>query len=227
MVLPPTDTRSRADAVVASLKSYIDSSELAIGDRLPSERNLAAQLGVSRPILREALAQLATLGVVESRTGSGTFLKKTLSPSDQHVVVQLDAERNTLLQYLELRRALESEVVTLLAKRASDEDIQALERLVDAIEKEHATKGTAPVADEQFHLELYRRVGNPLFMQILEPLWAVLNALWDEPLGKQGVGQGTLPLHRELVDAIKRRDAEVARAATVAMIASVEQDLLS
>lgn len=181
---------------------------------------------MSRPILREALAQLAALGVTESRTGSGTFLKKSLSPSGQHVIVQLDAERGTLLQYLELRRALESEVVVLLAKRASKQDVKALELLVDAVEAEHALKGTAPVADKRFHLALYERVGNPLFLQILEPLWTVLESLWDKPLGKNDVGQNTLALHRELVEAIKNHHPEAARRATVAILESVERDLL-
>lgn len=211
---------------MSRLRVFIAEQGIEVGERFPSERDLALQLGVSRPILREALAQLATLGVVESRTGSGTFLISTFSEHDQHVIVQLDAERNTLLQYLELRRALETEVVALLAKRASAQDIAELERLVEAIEIEHAATGSAPVADKQFHLELYKRVANPLFLHILEPLWTVLESLWNEPLGKKDVGKNTLPLHRELVQAIKHHDAVAARAATTAMIASVEEDLL-
>jgi GntR family transcriptional repressor for pyruvate dehydrogenase complex len=221
-----SETQSRTNAVVENLKSYIASHRLDVGDRFPSERELAAQLGVSRPILREALAQLATLGVVESRTGSGTYLKRALSSNGQHVIVQLDSERTTLLQYLELRRALEGEVASLLAVRAGEEDIRELERLVGDTEAEHAEQGSAPYADKQFHLELYKRVGNALFLQILEPLWKVLESLWDEPLGKKDVGKGTLPLHRELVNAIRDHDPERARSAVVQIIADVERDLL-
>ncbi len=225
-ILEPVTNQSRADAVASSLIRYLAESDFAVGTRLPAERTFAERLGVSRGIVREALAQLTTLGIVESRTGSGTFLCKRPSISDQHVVMTVDAERTTLLQYLELRRALESEVASLLAKRASAEDVAYLHSLVDAIEAEHAELGTAHDADKRFHLALFERLDNPLFLQILTPLWEVLETLWNAPLGNRNVGQGTLPLHRQLVHTIAECDAEAARETVLQLLGSVENDLL-
>lgn len=225
-MLEPVTSQSRAEAVTSSLVRYLAESDFEVGTKLPTERTFAEQLGVSRGIVREALAQLATLGIVESRTGSGTFLRKRPSLTDHHVVMTVDAERTTLLQYLELRRALESEVASLLAKRANAEDVAYLHSLVDAIEAEHAATGTAPHADKRFHLALFERLDNPLFLQLLTPLWDVLETLWDAPLGNHNVGQGTLPLHRQLVHNIASRDATAARETVVALLASVENDLL-
>ncbi len=69
------------------------------------------------------------------------------------------------------------------------------------------------------------RVGNPLFLQLIEPLWQGLGNLWDKPLGKTTVGHSTLPLHRELVRAIAQGDAEVARKTVEELVARVEGDL--
>ncbi len=212
--------------MAASLIRYLAEGGFEVGTRLPAERTFAERLGVSRGIVREALTQLATLGIVESRTGSGTFLCRRPSVNDQHVVMTVDAERTTLLQYLELRRALESEVTSLLAKRASADDVAYFHSLVDAIEAEHAAKGTAHDADKRFHWALFERLDNPLFLQLLTPLWDVLETLWDAPLGNHNVGQGTLPLHRQLVHNIASRDATAARETVVALLASVENDLL-
>lgn len=225
MPIKPVITRSRADVAADNLKHYILDANLQPGERLPSERELATHLGISRPILREALRHLATLGVVESRTGSGTYLTSTISPDDQHVIMQIENERTALLQYLELRRALESEVVAILATRASADDIKELELLVDALEKEHFETGSAAETDKAFHLALYRLSGNPLFMQILKPIWSMLERLWHQPLGKQHVGSQTVHLHREIVLCIKQRDPAGASNLVREMLRLVEQDL--
>ncbi|MEM6431338.1 MAG: FadR/GntR family transcriptional regulator [Deinococcota bacterium] len=225
VLVTPVVSQSRAEEAASSLLNYLVNNELTVGQRLPAERVLAEQLGVSRGILREALTHLTTLGIVESRVGSGTFLCKRPSGNEQHVVMMLDAQRDTLLRYLELRRALETEVVALLAQRATAADIAHFEELVRAIETEHHTKGTAHESDKRFHLALYERVDNPLFLQILMPLWNVLESLWNSPLGNTEVGQGTLPLHRQLVECLRVGDVDGARASVTAMLDSVEQDL--
>ena len=225
VVVTSVTPQSRAEEAASSLLAYLASSKLTVGQRLPAERVLAEQLGVSRGILRESLTHLATLGIVESRVGSGTFLCKRPSSNEQHVVMTLDAQRDTLVRYLELRRALETEVVALLAQRATAADIAYFEELVNAVEVEHYTKGTAHESDKRFHLALYERVDNPLFLQNLMPLWNVLEHLWNSPLGNTEVGQGTLPLHRQLVNCLRAGDVNGARAAVTAMLDSVEQDL--
>lgn len=227
-ILAPVSTQSRADAVIESLTTYICYAGLEMGARLPSERDLAADLGVSRPILREALKHLAALGIVEAKTGSGTYLRKLISPSDQHIVMKLESELQTLLQLIQLRRALESEAAALTALNATEEQIDELECLVDALEKEHFEQGNATETDKAFHLALYKFSGNPLFFQIIEPLWEAVEKLWVRPLfGKQHIGHRTLEHHREAFNHIRDRDANGARQTILAMLELVEEDLIT
>lgn len=227
MALPqPVIVLSRTDAVVENLTSYISEVGLVVGERLPAERELASALGVSRPILREALKHLAALGIVETKTGSGSFLRDPISLSDLRIVMKLETERQSLIKLVELRRALESEAAALAAKRISPAELDNLERLLDALEHEHFSKGHASETDKAFHLALYRYSGNPLFLQLLEPLWNRLENLWDKPLSSNTyVGKDTLPMHRMAFNFISQGDAEGARKTIYDMLTLVERDL--
>lgn len=218
-------TQSKSEAVIESLTSHITAAGLRVDDRLPAERELAAALGVSRPVLREALKGLAALGVVEAKSGSGTYLRRLPSPHDLHLVMRLELEREVLMQLLELRRALESEAVALAARHADEEAIDELEKLVEALEEDFHARGNNPETDRAFHLALYRHSGNPLFWQVLEPVWERIESFWRYPLGKKDFAKRTLPLHRKTFEHIRARDPEGARAAILEMFAIVEEDL--
>lgn len=217
--------QSTGEAVIESLADYISKSGLTINDRLPAERVLAAGLGVSRPVLREALRHLAALGIVEAKNGSGTYLRRPLAPNDRHVVMRIEMERESLLQLLELRRALETEAVVLAAARMSEFDLQELEVHVGRLEQEFAEKGENAEADKAFHLALFRYTGNPLFLQLLEQVWEGIGQFWRYPLGKHDFAQRTLPLHRTIYERLRERDPEGARAAVQQMLAIVQEDL--
>lgn len=223
--LQPVAVQSRTDAIIDALAAYASEADLAVGDRLPSERDLASGLGVSRPMLREAFRHLETLGIIERRTGSGTYLARPLTTSDTHIVVSLETERESLVQVLELRRALESEVAALVAIRATAEDLAELECLVDALETEFEQRGNNPESDLAFHRALYDLCGNPLFHQLLQPLSHAFERFWQSPLGKSDFARRTLPLHRSLFERIRDRDPEGARRVVWNMLSIVEEDL--
>ena len=225
MALRRVTPQSRADAVIEALAAYIEAAGLVPGDRFPSERLLAEKLGVSRPILREGLRHLAALRVTESRTGSGTYLLKPLSSSDRHIVLQLESERQGLLQVLQLRRALESEAAALVAQYGTDADIAELRGLVDRLESDFVELGDNPEADKAFHLALYRLSGNPLMRQLMEPIWETFERFWQHPLGKESFARRSFPLHRRIFDAIRSHDPESARRLVIEMLDIVEEDL--
>ncbi|HEX7003736.1 MAG TPA: FadR/GntR family transcriptional regulator [Trueperaceae bacterium] len=223
--IPRVVTQTKTEAVIESLAHYVSASDLQVDDRLPSERDLALALGVSRPVLREALKHLEALGVVEPRPGSGTYLRSPLSPNDLHLVMRLELERESLMKVLELRRAIESEAAAMAAVHASDEGIRELERLVDVLEEDFATKGDNPEADRAFHIALYRLSDNRLFGEVMKSVWDQIEKFWKYPLGKQDFAKRTLPLHRKTFERIRDRDPEGARAAIHEMFAIVEEDL--
>ncbi|HZW99267.1 MAG TPA: FadR/GntR family transcriptional regulator [Trueperaceae bacterium] len=218
-------TQTKTEAVVESLARFVTEAKLQVSDRLPAERDLAIALGVSRPVLREALKRLEALGVIEPRPGSGTFLRTTLSPNHTHLVVQVDLERESLIQLLELRRALESEAAAMAAARAPDEAIANLGGLVDQLEDEFRRTGDNPESDKAFHMALYVLAENRLFWDVITPVWEQLETFWQYPLGKRDFAKRTLPLHRELYERIRARDPEGARKVVHRMFEIVEEDL--
>lgn len=223
--IPRVVTQTKSEAVVESLARFVHESSLRVDERLPAERELAAALGVSRPVLREALKHLEALGAIEARPGSGTYLRERLSPGDSLVIMRVDLERESLLKLLELRRALEAEAAGLAATRADEAAIAELEHLVNRLELEFQTEGDNPESDKAFHMALIRASGNRLFWDVLSPVWNRIETFWQYPLGKLDFAKRTLPLHRTLFERIRARDPDGARAVVHQLFAIVEEDL--
>ena len=216
---------SLSSNVLDALAAYIEEMQLKPGDRLPAERVVAEGLGVSRPMLREALGRWAALGLIETRNGSGTFLRKPVAANHQHLIVTLSSERQSLLQTLELRRALETEVVALAAKRASPEQVEQLWTLLRGVEEAYARSGDAPDEDWAFHRAIYEAAGNPLFVQLIQGTIELFHRFWENPLNRPNFARRGLPYHRELVERIAARDPVGASAAVQNILRVLEEDL--
>ncbi|TIT59827.1 MAG: FadR family transcriptional regulator, partial [Mesorhizobium sp.] len=168
--LPPIQTTARDDAVLKALVGFVRAEALQPGERLPTERILAERLKVSRNTVREALTRWEGLGLVERRQGSGTYLKAAVSPDMLHLPLTLAGGNDftSLMQTLEIRRALEAEAAALCAERASPADIAEIERKLDIMEQAFRTlDGMSSEEDWEFHQAIYRVSGNPLFEQII------------------------------------------------------------
>ncbi len=153
---------SAMEAVLAHLRGAIEHGHYAIGDKLPSEAELCRTLEVSRPVLREALRALQTMGLTVSRTGKGTF------------VVANTVEDPTFGDYaasdlLEVRRHIEIPVAGYAAARRTPENLDHLAHLLDRMEGE--TDTTAWVAmDTLFHLAVAEAAQNPVFRRVIEEI---------------------------------------------------------
>ncbi|GHE03310.1 GntR family transcriptional regulator [Streptomyces alanosinicus] len=153
---------SAMEAVLGHLRGAIERGEYAIGDKLPSEAELCRTLEVSRPVLREALRALQTMGLTVSRTGKGTF------------VVASAVEDPTFGDYaasdlLEVRRHIEIPVAGYAAARRTPENLDHLAHLLDRMERE--TDTTAWVAmDTLFHLAIAEAAQNPVFRRVIEEI---------------------------------------------------------
>ncbi len=222
--LPPAD---RTAAVTRALARFIDESRLRPGDRLPTERSLMTSLAVGRSTVREVMRQFQARGIVESRKGSGTFLLRPFSADAVHVPLTIDAAplRDRLLQTLEVRRGLEVEASAVAALRAEAADVAAMEAGLDAMEAVHLEKGTAGREDLAFHLSIYDATHNPLFRQLLEGIREAFEGFFAKPFDRPDFARRSFPFHRELFDAIRRRDAARARDRTYAILAIVEEDI--
>ena len=227
--LLPLQHTGRANAVMRAVSDYIGCSQLQPGERLPTERQLTEALAVGRSTVREVIRQLQTLGVVETRKGSGTYLRRAHSVDTVHLPLTLETGklRDGLLQTLEIRRGLEVEASALAAKRRTERDLAIIEDRLGEMETVHLIKGNASKEDLAFHLAIYDAAHNPLFRQLLEQMNDAFARFWNKPFNRPDFASRSVPLHRHLFEAIRASNPKQAARKTSAILAIVEDDILS
>lgn len=226
--LSPIQATARDDAVLKALAGFVMREALGPGQRLPTERILAERLKVSRNTVREALTRWEGLGLVERRQGSGTYLKGVVSLDMLHMPLTLAGGNDftSLMQTLEIRRALEAEAAALCAVRADQAEIAEIGRKLDTMEQAfHTRAGMSAEEDWEFHQSIYRSSGNPLFEQIIAAMHELFHRFWEHPLGVRDFGHASFPYHRTIYERIAAHDPEGARAEALKLIATVEDDL--
>ncbi|MDR5708582.1 MAG: FadR/GntR family transcriptional regulator [Armatimonadota bacterium] len=205
----PIRPRRLYEAIVHQIQELVAERHLQPGDRLPSERELAELLNVSRASVREALRVLAALGLVEVRSGDGTFVREPPAPVDPAVWSRL-SERTFLLDLLEARRIVEREVVVLAVRRATVEDVEQLQELVERRAAELAGGRRDLEGDLRFHEQLAEATRNP----VLASLVRTLSEMWllsREAAGRApGSPQKAHRFHEAILEALQRRDEQAA-----------------
>jgi GntR family transcriptional regulator, transcriptional repressor for pyruvate dehydrogenase complex len=213
MKLEPLQTRSLKELFVDRFERLILSGELAIGQKLPSERELALQLGVSRPVVHGGLAQLEARGLVQLKPRSGavvTDYRRSGSLALLNSLINYHRgvlEPSLLLGMLEMRQLVEVEAVRLAANRRGDEDLERLVRLVDA-EAAADPEDWQRVTDLDFdvHHGVALASGNaiyPLFIKSCEPAYKNLSGQF---FTESSVVPRVIAYHRELIEALQQRD---------------------
>ena len=220
----PRVTRERrlSDKVADLLLEGIIARRLKPGERLPSERELGEQFGVSRTVIREAVRALAAKGVIDVRTGSGLRVA-AVHPSTVSESMSLFLRGSTLdyPKVHEVRAMLEVEMAGLAAQRATDEDIAELRGVCARMEAETDVEA-ASRHDVEFHRAIARATHNDLHLLLLDSIGDALIEIRRENLAG-GSGPDTLASHREILERIAARDSEGARQAMRAHLENVEE----
>jgi GntR family transcriptional repressor for pyruvate dehydrogenase complex len=199
------------DRAYTAIVEIINADDLRVGDRLPSEARLAEMFGMSRTIVREALARLASDGITEPRRGAGSFVKSR--PSDRMLAFMPVAELPRTLGTYEVRFVLEAEAARLAAVRRSGEEMAAIDDALEALRT--ALLSDAPAHDED--MELHRRIvaatANPAFAAAFDALVAevekVMRAGVDISRSRPPEVIGAMMReHEMIVDAIRAQDAD-------------------
>ncbi len=204
--------RSRLyEDIVRQIQDLIAAEHLQPGNRLPGERELADLLSVSRASVREALRVLDYIGVVEVRSGEGTFVATTPPTPLDASVYSLLSERSFLIDLVEARRIVEEGIGHLAARRATREDLEALEAFLSQRERELAAGKHDLASDVAFHALLAESTGNPVLVSLMRHL----NELWLQAREKTG-RKPTSPhkahqFHRQILAAVRRRQPASAR----------------
>lgn len=231
IVLEPIRPKKISEEIVNQIKQLISKGELKPGDRIPSERELAAMLGVSRPSVREAIMVLEAMGFLDSRQGGGTFVKTLTEGSIMDPLAKLVEKRDPeLLRSLaEVRMGLESWSAFLAAQRASDEDIAELRRLYAIMAKQAARGGWDAEVDSEFHFAITAASHNSLQMHVLDSIHSIFSATIQVALMEFYQQRGHLQLllthHREIMEAIADRQPELARRKMMEHLAMVEEKM--
>ncbi|GAB3158531.1 FadR/GntR family transcriptional regulator [Microbispora hainanensis] len=213
------------DAAIDKIKQMITSGELAPGDRLPKEADLAERLGLSRNSLREAVRALALINVLDVRQGDGTYVT-SLQP---HLLLEamsfvVDFHRDdTVLQFLEVRRVLEPAATAMAALNMSDEDVKELRAILDALPGDPSVEELV-ANDLRFHQHIAAGSGNPVLCSLIDSLSGPTTRarVW-RGLTQEGALDDTREQHVMICEAIAARRPEVARAWATVHVAGVEE----
>ncbi|MDP2255483.1 MAG: FadR/GntR family transcriptional regulator [Polaromonas sp.] len=158
-----------SDQVADVLTAEIRAGRLAQGDKLPTEAVLVEQFSVSRTVVREAVSRLKSLGLVDSRQGSGVYVKEVgFSPLNFDAKSALS--KQAVIQMVEVRRALEAEVAGLAAQRRTQTDIKRIRRSITLLGKAVQAGGDGVDEDVQYHRAIAEAARNPFLIGTLEYL---------------------------------------------------------
>ncbi|GAA2197437.1 FadR/GntR family transcriptional regulator [Streptomyces bangladeshensis] len=213
------------DEAIEKIKGMIVSGALRPGDRLPKESALAAELGLSRNSLREAVRALSLIRILDVRQGDGTYVT-SLDPQLllEAVSFVVDFHRDdTVLEFLAVRRILEPAATALAASRIGADQLDALSARLDALGVDPSVEELV-AADLEFHRSIVRSAGNSVLCALLDGLSGPTTRarIW-RGLTQEGAVGRTLREHRAILGALRDRDAEAARSWATVHIASVEQ----
>ena len=216
------DRQRLYEQLVARLLDYVEITGLSVGDRLPSERDLARALQVSRASVRQATVALEVRGTLEVRHGDGIYLRARPSGNDD--LGELLRRRLRLPDVLDAREALETHLAGLAAVRRADSDIDAMNSALDEMGADIANGGLGEEGDRLFHESVTSAARSPLlagFMAVLAPAIAESRR---SSLGEPGRPPRSLASHRRIAEAIAAGDESKARQAMqrhVKMVADV------
>lgn len=205
--------------IAEQLRTLISAGEWAVGARLPAERDLARQLGVSRPSVREALIAMEVEGWVEVRTGSGVYVldrSKAPSPANDRGA-QISPDEWGPLELIRARRVVEGEVAAMAATQAKRKHIDAMEKALASM-KADADRGVLPLeGDRAFHTAIVESCGNVVLIETIQRFWDSRRGPLFERLGGHfetvDSWRSAISEHQAIFDAVRNHDPDAARAA--------------
>jgi Transcriptional regulators len=197
--------------IASQIRSLIENGEFPVNRRLPAERELAKQFGVSRPSVREALIALEVAGYVDVRPGSGVFVTTPKRPAPDY------SRTEGPLEIMRARKVIEGEIAAEAAAHLRQKDIAVLRRIL--LELERAAAAPDPnsciSADRGFHLYIAKIIRNNMLLRIVTELFDQRSSLLGKQFGAHFDNPQTwiavIAEHRKIIEALAMRDPEQAR----------------
>lgn len=219
-------------SVVRQIEQLILRGILRPGERLPSERDLADRMGVSRPSLREAISELQAEGLLTSRAGAGIFVADVLNSAFSPALTRLFSNHDeAMFDYLSFRRDIEGLAAERAARLASDSDLKVIQAIFDRMETAQSKRNAQDeaVLDAQFHSAIIEVSHNVIMLHMMRAMYDLLERgvfFNRQVMFRQRTTRAALlDQHRAINDALQARDPAEARAAVEAHLDYVAQAL--
>jgi GntR family transcriptional repressor for pyruvate dehydrogenase complex len=214
------------EQIVQQIEDSVLKGVLKEGDQLPAERELAQQFGVSRTAVREAIKALHEKGLVDAHPGRGTFIANGNSNSMRQSLDRIlkSGQADGAAHLVEIREILEPEIAALAAVRADDQDLATMREAVSVMDNANQDADAFIEADLDFHLSLAEAAANPFVLSLID---SIVGLLREQRMRIFHVGGGPergQVHHKQILDAIERRDSQGAREAMQAHLRQVRED---
>ncbi len=210
LIRPPKKEKLH-EAIVAQIKTLIHTKKLGVGDRLPSERELAQLFTVSRVVVRESLRSLEQSGLIEVRPGStgGAFITYNVHKPLFDAAYDLFNKGNLSLSYFsEARQAIECFAVRLAAQKATAEDLQVLKSINKKLLEDIDDRANLRRNNSDFHTAVARMSGNPLLLLMAQSLLQILDVAYPHSKQPDDYVRNTYERHEAIIKAMEERSPE-------------------
>jgi len=231
MQFKPIKPKKIYEQIVEQIKAMITEGNLKPGDRLPPEREMADRFGVSRASVREALSALHLVGLVEIKSGEGTFIKqKNIDSIIEPLALALLMERDTDSEILEVRKGLEVEAAGLAALRRDEEDLAKMREALDEMKRDIGKSEFGAKADWEFHYAIAQASQNILIIRLMSAVSDTIENTMrigrQKLYSTQKMPQVLLADHEGIYGAIKNNDSMEARKKMFEHLLKVENNMI-
>ncbi len=226
MALRAVKKRRVHEEIIAQIRRQLAEGRWKPGDRLPSERDLSERFKVSRASVREAIRALESAGLVRIKTGEGTYVASGSEVLLSPLASVLLQQKDVYLDIFEARKVIEPEIAALAARRASQEEIQKMEGILEEQARQIAQGESGVEADTAFHSLLTQSTKNKIILRLNDAIVDSLHETRERSLNVHGRPARSLAGHREILKAVRAKDSARARRAMLQHLTSIEGNVL-
>lgn len=219
-----------SSSVVRQIEQLVLRGILRPGERLPAERELAERLDVSRPSLREAIAELSEQGLLVTKAGSGVFVAEVLGSAFSPALTRLFSSHDeAVFDYLTFRRDMEGLAAERAAREGSDTDLQVIDTIFRKMEAAHQKRDPSDEArlDAEFHMAIIEAAHNVIMLHMMRSMFDLLRqgVFYNRQMmfRSRTTREQLLDQHRKINEGLQARDPAAARAAVESHLSYVEQ----
>ncbi|MEN6349621.1 MAG: FadR/GntR family transcriptional regulator [Syntrophomonas sp.] len=229
MSFKPIKTKKIYEEIMEQLKDMISNGELKPGEKLPSEREMAESLGVSRASVREALTALEAIGILDIHPGEGTYVRETsVSRVFEPLAMVLAVERNPGIQMMEIRRILETESAALAAIRATEENLNNIGQILENMKAAKSIQEAVEL-DLKFHYSIAEATQNSILLRMMNTIADLMHhtfrSVREQLYADPSKGPRVITEHQAIFDAIQAGNPVLAKRKMLFHINNIEASI--